>query len=560
MKLIRTLFLACLVCLVLLTGVLFSSIAVVGAQLRTGPVVVQTTPAPPQPPAVRSAPRSMEERFQGFEERRYLGPVFRIGVPYVLNTGTEISEAVVIFGDATINGRVDGNVVVVMGNLQVGSTAIVEGAVVNIGGTATVAEGAVMQDDLVIVAGRLEAPPGFSPLGEHVLIGPPGLADGVRGLVPWLTHGLLWGRVIVPSLGWMWPLIGVSFLVFLAVAAAFPRAVHACTATLATRPLSAFFTGILTLLLAGPLSTVLAISVVGIVVIPFVLCALVIGWVVGKVGVAEWIGSGLVPGGDPESRARAIRSMVIGFGLITVAYMIPALGLAAWALVGVFGLGTATLAFFSAVKRERPAPKPKPTPPVIPPPAPSAGPPTHDLPLYGGDPSPATAASSPMAATDVAASAHLGSTAAGFGGGPSMPPPVPGSPGDLASYPRATFLDRFAAFVIDMLLLVIVVNFFNGRHDDDLWFPLVLVYYMTFIAWKGTTMGGIVCSLRVVRTDGTPLRPVDAIVRTLASLFSIAALGIGFLWILLDSNRERQAWHDKIAGTLVVRVPRDLPL
>ena len=44
------------------------------------------------------------------------------------------------------------------------------------------------------------------------------------------------------------------------------------------------------------------------------------------------------------------------------------------------------------------------------------------------------------------------------------------------------------------------------------------------------------------------------------SQFSIFALGLGFFWILLDSNRERQAWHDQIAGTLVVKVPRDLPL
>ena len=51
---------------------------------------------------------------------------------------------------------------------------------------------------------------------------------------------------------------------------------------------------------------------------------------------------------------------------------------------------------------------------------------------------------------------------------------------------------------------------------------------------------------------------VDALVRGLSGMFSIAALGIGCLWMINDP--ERQTWHDKIAGALVVKVPRDLVL
>jgi uncharacterized RDD family membrane protein YckC len=35
-------------------------------------------------------------------------------------------------------------------------------------------------------------------------------------------------------------------------------------------------------------------------------------------------------------------------------------------------------------------------------------------------------------------------------------------------------------------------------------------------------------------------------------------LGLGFLWILKDP--DRQAWHDRIAGTYVVKVPRSWPI
>ena len=50
----------------------------------------------------------------------------------------------------------------------------------------------------------------------------------------------------------------------------------------------------------------------------------------------------------------------------------------------------------------------------------------------------------------------------------------------------------------------------------------------------------------------------DALIRAFSSIFSIAALGIGCLWILYDA--DSQAWHDRFAGTYVVKVPRHWPL
>jgi uncharacterized RDD family membrane protein YckC len=49
-----------------------------------------------------------------------------------------------------------------------------------------------------------------------------------------------------------------------------------------------------------------------------------------------------------------------------------------------------------------------------------------------------------------------------------------------------------------------------------------------------------------------------AFVRSLASLFSLIALGLGFFWA--GWSREKRAWHDLIAGTLVVQLPRGTSL
>ena len=88
---------------------------------------------------------------------------------------------------------------------------------------------------------------------------------------------------------------------------------------------------------------------------------------------------------------------------------------------------------------------------------------------------------------------------------------------------------------------------------------LILASYGA-VMWKlkGTTIGGIVCGLRVVRLDGRAIDWPTAIVRALGSFLSAAIAGLGFIWVVFDP--DRQSWHDKIAGTVVVHAPRGTPL
>ena len=90
-------------------------------------------------------------------------------------------------------------------------------------------------------------------------------------------------------------------------------------------------------------------------------------------------------------------------------------------------------------------------------------------------------------------------------------------------------------------------------------FPVLVAVYGA-VLWKqrGTTIGGIVCNLKVVRLDDRPLDWTTSIVRALGCVLSLAAVGLGFIWIAIDD--DRQSWHDKIAGTVVVRLPKGTPL
>jgi uncharacterized RDD family membrane protein YckC len=143
----------------------------------------------------------------------------------------------------------------------------------------------------------------------------------------------------------------------------------------------------------------------------------------------------------------------------------------------------------------------------------------------------------------------------------AAPPPIP--PHLLSTLPRAGFWVRMGALLIDVLL----VGFFMGttgamlgwwHHGSQVHLLVLAIYGACMWKLRGSTVGGTVCDLRVVRVDGRPLEWETAIVRALGCFLSLAVCGLGFIWIAFDS--ANQAWHDKIAGTVVVRVPKGTPL
>jgi uncharacterized RDD family membrane protein YckC len=491
--------------------------------------------------SVPAAPAAQEFEIS-VGQMHWNNPALRIGQNYTLKAGDLAREVVVIAGDAVIEGRVDRDVVVVLGKAQLASTAVIDGSFVVIGGTAVVAEGAQVREDLFVMGG-LETPAGFNPGGHHVVIGTAGLGTQLRGIVPWLTHGLLLARPIVPWLGWVWTVALVFFLINLLLNFIFDAPVRAAATTLRATPLSAFMTGLLVMLLAGPVCVLLAVSVVGIAVIPFVVCALLLAAVIGRIGFARWIGMAVVPQDDLANRAQSTRSFLIGSAIMCIAYMIPVLGFVTWIMAGIFGLGSATLAFFSAYRRENPRPpKKSKVPPVEPvPPSPVFGP---------ADAAPVTMASAVAPPVDEPLYAAVVA--------PPEPAPAPVA-SELVMLPRAAFLERLAAFALDVVLVIMLVNLFDFDHDwEGKGLILALAYHIGFWTWKGTTLGGIICQLRLVRIDGAMLRFADALIRGLTGIFSLAVVGLGFLWILRDP--DRQAWHDRVAGTYVVKVPRNWPI
>ncbi|KPJ58212.1 MAG: hypothetical protein AMJ42_03690 [Deltaproteobacteria bacterium DG_8] len=79
-----------------------------------------------------------------------------------------------------------------------------------------------------------------------------------------------------------------------------------------------------------------------------------------------------------------------------------------------------------------------------------------------------------------------------------------------------------------------------------------ITYYTYFYGSTGQTPGKMVCRLKVVQINGEPLGYSKAFLRWIGYIVSSFVFCIGFLWTLWDKNK--QTWHDKIAGTYVIKM------
>lgn len=140
----------------------------------------------------------------------------------------------------------------------------------------------------------------------------------------------------------------------------------------------------------------------------------------------------------------------------------------------------------------------------------------------------------------------------------------------------AGFWIRTAAVLIDTLVLMAItwpllaliygLGYFDlsrprliaGTADVLLSWALPVAFTVAFWLYKQATPGKMAVSIVVVdATTGNTLTVGQSIGRYLGYFLSAAPLGLGFIWVVFDPRK--QGWHDKLAGTVVVRVPRAQP-
>ncbi len=135
--------------------------------------------------------------------------------------------------------------------------------------------------------------------------------------------------------------------------------------------------------------------------------------------------------------------------------------------------------------------------------------------------------------------------------------------------PTAGVFRRLAAAVYDGLLLVgiwmvitlIIVVLHGGEAvpAGNLAFQLLLLALAALLfmsSWLrgGQTLGMRAWRLKVERQSGAPLDLRTASLRFAAGILSLLACGLGIFWLWID--RDHLTWHDRIAGTRVIVLPK----
>ena len=124
---------------------------------------------------------------------------------------------------------------------------------------------------------------------------------------------------------------------------------------------------------------------------------------------------------------------------------------------------------------------------------------------------------------------------------------------------------RLASALYDLLLLAALVLIATfpylavigdstagwRRHVLQGWVLMVAgAYFAWFWTHGGQTLPMKTWKLRVVRSDGAGVSLWRALHRYALAVLGFFALGLGFLWALVD--RDRQFLHDRLAGTAIV--------
>ena len=132
----------------------------------------------------------------------------------------------------------------------------------------------------------------------------------------------------------------------------------------------------------------------------------------------------------------------------------------------------------------------------------------------------------------------------------------------------AGFWIRFGAFLIDLVIITTVSGvplsfiygeeYWSGEQIIHGFWDVLLGYIVPIVAtiwfWLRFlgTPGKMATRLKIVDAKtGNKLSLGQAIGRYFAYIPAMLPLGLGFIWVGID--KKKQGWHDKLAGTVVIK-------
>jgi hypothetical protein len=258
--------------------------------------------------------RRRERRGRHGSERVVFGRSLTIGADET------VDKAVAIGGSVTVAGHVRHDAVAIGGSVTLLPGASVGGDSVAIGGAVSVAESATLGGDNVSLGGAIPTTVGSM---TRWVVGRPHMLS-MFSFASRLTRAVL------------------VFIIAVLIAAAFPGALTRIGAYLVNRPGLSALAGVAILLGFVPLCVLLAVTIIGIPLIPVAVMLLVALFLFGFTVSAAWLGERL-----PFLQANTpVKTVALGGVVFVLVALIPWIGTAALILAAAFSAGATLLSRF----------------------------------------------------------------------------------------------------------------------------------------------------------------------------------------------------------------------
>jgi acetyltransferase-like isoleucine patch superfamily enzyme len=285
--------------------------------------------------------QKVKNKFYNREERKKAkrkgSQRIQLGNEVIIEQEEEVSKSVSIGNSVTIKGTVEDSAVSIGGDVFLESTAVVGGDAVSIGGKIIAQDGAIIQGDAVSIGKGLFIEEGATVEGDRVSFKLPlSSLSGVgsifgMGIIFWIF------AAIVRSL--------VLYILALLLVWGMPDRITKAKEYFDHKAGWSFGSGFLLMICFFPLILILALTIIGIPLIPIVALLLAGAIVFGYATVFTWLGS-KVP--ILKSKKSSTWALTIGFLAFTLINMIPILGGIFFAIMTLAAVGVSFLSRFGS--------------------------------------------------------------------------------------------------------------------------------------------------------------------------------------------------------------------
>ena len=252
--------------------------------------------------------------------------IVKIGGDVHIEKDERVDDAVAVGGSVYVDGIVDGDVVAIGGTLHLGEEAVIYGDAVTIGGKLNQTEGAKIHGTTVDV-GSFD----FDNIFKNM--------DFFEG-----NHNIPRGLRFIPFIGLLALVLLFSVLI--------PKELNKVASYVRNEPLMMFLWGLLGVVLIIPLALMLAISIIGIALIPIEMLAVFLATLIGFVAVAILIGKRVLKALNSETPS-IVLSAVLGVVLLWLVGLIPILGPIVKTVAAITGFGAVIIAVARRNKKNK---------------------------------------------------------------------------------------------------------------------------------------------------------------------------------------------------------------